>query len=341
MKRHIIYIVLLAIAVAGIVLTIVRYDAWFVEQAEPEYTIGEARNEILTYGFDSTMMVSFRDSIKTTNSQEIKTDGGAAQYHVNRVAKESARVRKILVLGDIQDKSEEEAKITNSLLKGIVEEEHPDLIIQTGDLIERPMQSAWDRMSVDFDSIVPRIPLVVALGNHDYHKGLRNRVDIRALYAYPYFGHKNIKKAATAQITLIKDTLDLFIIDSNRSVTDIFRQSTWLKNALDSSTAEHKILVSHHPLRSTKSWWNNLFVRLAIETVAKRGGVEVVFAGHEHTYSHIEKGYHQVVSHFSAKDYDGEGEKGRHYAIVEVEDNTLRVRVFDENKKLVDSFFTE
>lgn len=339
MKRHIIYIVFLAIVIAGVVLTIVRYDAWFVEQPEPSYSIGETRNEILTYGFDTTMVISFRDSMRTANSQEIITDGGVAQYHVNRVSKETPRVRRILVLGDIQDQSKDDAKITNSLLKKIVAEEHPDLILQTGDLIERPVQCAWDRMAIDFDSIVPSVPLIVALGNHDYHKGLRNRVDLRALYAYPYFGHRKVKKAATAQITLIKDTLDLFIIDSNRSVIDLFRQSTWLKNALDSSTAKHKILISHHPFRSSKSRWNNLFVRLAFETVAKRGGVKVLFAGHEHTYLHTDEEYHQVIAHFSAKDYDGDGEKGRHYVIVDVEDNVLNVRVFNEDAEMIDNFF--
>lgn len=339
MKRHIIYIVLFAVLAFGIVLTIVRYDAWFVEPEEPQYSIGAVRNEILTYGYDSTMVISFRDSVKTANSQEIRTGGGVAQYHVNRVAKSEPKIRRILVLGDIQDKSEEDAKVTNFLLKEIVSEERPDLIIQTGDLIERPMQSAWDRMSVAFDSIVPEIPLVVALGNHDYHKGLRSRVDVRALYSYPYFGHKKVKKAATAQIVLIKDTLDLFIIDSNRSVVDLFRQSTWLKNALDSSTAMHKILVTHHPLRSSKSRWNNLFVRLAIETVARRGGIDVVFAGHEHTFMHTDEGYHQVISHFSAKDYGGAGVSGRHFVMVDVMSNALNVRIFDVDKKMIDNFF--
>lgn len=118
----------------------------------------------------------------------------------------------------------------------------------------------------------------------------------------------------------------------------MFRQSGWLNSELQGSTARFKIVALHHPMRSEVSWWNNLFVRLAFENLVEKYGVQLVVCGHEHYYNHREGDYHQIVSHFSKKEYGGQGEAGRHYTTAEIADNTLRVKVFEESGKMVEQF---
>jgi len=301
--KKIIYIVLALILVGGAALTWYRWDAWFVEPVESCDEVIECR--------------------------------------INTLTSDTVEVRRFVVFGDIQDRDNEMALETRSRISEIVRREQPQMILQTGDLFERQNQASWNRVAVSLNDIMDSVPLVVALGNHDYHKGLIHKPDKRIYEAFPYFGTTDIEKPAVAHFVLLKDTLDLFILDSNRGIIDLFRQSGWLHNQLQGSTALYKIVALHHPMRSEVSWWNNLFVRMAFEGLVEEFGVQVVFSGHDHYYAHRESDYHQVVTHFSKKEYNTSGEAGRHYSIVEIVGKNLMVKVFDDSDRVVEKFIVK
>jgi len=300
MAKKIIYITLSLLLAGGIILTCIRWDAWFVEPDEP-----------------CDMVIPIR---------------------VNTLTTDTLNIHRILVFGDIQDRDLDMAAETHDQLQAIIQKHKPELILQTGDLFERQTDASWSRVALAFNDVMDSVPLVVALGNHDYHKGLIHKPDRRIYEAFPYFGTTDVDHPAVARFTLIPDTLDLFILDSNRGIIDLFRQSGWLHNELQSSTAHFKVLALHHPMRSEHSWWNNLFVRLAFETLTKRFGVQLVLCGHEHYYSHKQPGYHQIVSHFSKKDYSSDGIPGRHFITLEIIHNNLMVKVFDDSGREVEKF---
>lgn len=299
MKRNwVLYIVLTVVLLGGAILTAVRWNAWFVEPVETCDEVMECR--------------------------------------VNTLAGDTFSFRKILVLGDVQDRDMEMASETHERINEVVGREQPDLILQTGDLFERQTQASWNRVAVAFNDVMDSVPMVVALGNHDYHKGLVHKPDKLMYETFGYFGTKDIDKPAVAHFVLSPDTLDLFILDSNRGIVNLFRESGWLNEELQSSTAQFKIVALHHPLRSEVSWWNNLFVRLAFESLVKRHGVQLVLCGHEHCYSHKQMDYHQIIAHFSKKDYENAGETGRRYVTVEIAGNNLMVKVFDDHGCLIE-----
>lgn len=329
------------LAVALGVLTFVRREAWFGNPPEPEYTIDTVTNRLLTFNTDSSLVYTYRDNLRTDQSQHIRSRGGQAEYHIIRAHLDTPRYRTILVLGDIQSPSDEEAHIAGQALRRAVRLHNPDLILQLGDLIERPTQQAWSRMAITFDSVDTVIPLIAVLGNHDYLKGLDPEPDIRTYWAFPYFADKSADRPAVAQICLVKDTLDLFIIDSNRSIIDLYRQSAWLNHALAESTARRKLLLTHHPLRSSKSALNNLFVRLAFDGLVRQYGIDLVLSGHEHTYLHTEEPYHQIITNFSGKNYQARGAKGRHYLIIRREANSLIIKAYDADDRETESFSIE
>lgn len=299
-KKKIICISLSLLLAGGILLTYIRWNAWFVEPAESCDEVIECR--------------------------------------INTLTKDTVEVRRFVVLGDIQDCDMEMAEETRERLMTIVEREKPQMILQTGDLFERQNQASWNRMAVTMNDVMDSVPLIVALGNHDYHKGLIHKPDKRIYEAFPYFGTTDIEKPATAHFVLLRDTLDLFILDSNRGIIDLFRQSGWLHDELQGSTALYKIVVLHHPMRSEMSWWNNLFVRMAFEGLVREFGVQLVFSGHDHYYAHREGDYHQVVTHFSKKEYNTSGKAGRHYSTVEIAGKNLMVKVFDDSNRVVEKF---
>jgi len=300
MLKKTIYIILAVVVVGCGVLTWYRWDAWFVEPIE-----------------ECDEVIPIR---------------------VNTLEGDTFEISKMVVFGDIQDRDMEMAEETRVRLGEIMMREHPQMILQTGDLFERQNQASWNRVAVSFNDIMDSVPLVVALGNHDYHKGLIHKPDRRIYEAFPYFGTKDVEQPAVAHFVLLKDTLDLFILDSNRGVIDLFRESGWLHNQLQGSTAKFKVVVLHHPMRSEVSWWNNLFVRMAFEGLVKEFGVQLVMCGHEHYYSHKTLEYHQIVAHFSKKEYEDSGKPGRHYVLLETGGNTLMVKVFDDSGCMVEKF---
>ena len=301
MKRKLLlYILLIGILAGGVTLMAVRWNAWFVEPVEPCDDVVECR--------------------------------------VNTLTEDTLSIKKILVLGDVQDRDMVTAVETQERINEIVNRERPELILQTGDLFERQTQASWNRVAVAFNDVMDSVPMVVALGNHDYHKGVVHKPDKRMYEAFGYFGTKDIDKPAVAHFVLSPDTLDLFILDSNRGIISLFRQSGWLNDVLQGSTAKFKVVALHHPMRSEVSWWNNLFVRLAFESMVKRHGVQLVLCGHEHYYNHKQLGYHQIIAHFSKKDYGSAGVAGRHYVTVEIKGNDLMVKAFDDCGRKVGEF---
>lgn len=300
MAKRIFYITLTAVLVGGVVLMAVRWKAWFVEPVEICDAVIECR--------------------------------------INTLMGDTVEIHKLLILGDVQDRDMDMALETKEHIDKIVNREHPDMILQTGDLFERQTQASWNRVAVAFNDVMDSIPMVVVLGNHDYHKGLIHKPDKRIYKAFDYFGTTDVDRPAVAHFVLVKDTLDLFILDSNRDVIKLFQQSGWLNKELQGSTAKYKILALHHPMRSEISWWNNLFVRIAFEELVKRYEVQLVVCGHEHIYSHKKYTYHQIVTHFSKKEYGDSEDTGRVYMTAEVADNDLRVKVFDEKGKIIENF---
>jgi len=85
-----------------------------------------------------------------------------------------------------------------------------------------------------------------------------------------------------------------FALDSNYLSKD---QLDWLGKELDSSGSDWKICFFHHPLYSSgKTHGSALETRAVLEPMFVRGGVSVVFTGHDHIYERVKP--QQGIAHF-------------------------------------------
>jgi hypothetical protein len=114
------------------------------------------------------------------------------------------------------------------------------------------------------------IPFYAALGNHDQPDN-RN---------YPQFNMNGQR-----YYSFVKGPARFFIFDTNFLDP---KQLEWIDEALGASKDEWKIAVFHHPLYSDGDRHGpSVSMRVLLEPLFVRHGVDVVFSGHEHIYERI------------------------------------------------------
>ena len=149
-----------------------------------------------------------------------------------------------------------------------------EFVITTGDNIVGDHDDA-DDLAEKFE--IPFRPLLessvrfyASLGNHDRPTNIYYPPFNMGGQRYYTFANRNVR---------------FFILDSNR--LDAV-QVSWLEDALGRSTDDWRICVFHHPLYSDgKRHGPSLELRVILEPILVRGGVDVVFSGHDHVYERL------------------------------------------------------
>ncbi len=246
-----------------------------------------------------------------------------------------------MFVGDVQDTI---GGIANKLL---IEAwaHHPDVefLVCGGDLTERPANQYWAETFRTLDSIGQSLPILNITGNHDYLKGVLQRLERRFPLVFSYF--LDSKVGDNMVYTLKYGNTQLFVLDSNREFFYLWTQRQWLQQQLEQSTAKWKILLLHHPLYSIKGK-NNAVQRWMFDDLVRRYGVDLVLQGHEHAYARMIGGSYKngapaipvyTVSHCSPKNYrihfdehfDKFGISSRYYQTVTVSGDTLTMATYD------------
>ena len=120
-----------------------------------------------------------------------------------------------------------------------------------------------------------------SLGNHDNPRNAQYEPFHMGGERYYTFNRKNTR---------------FFVLDSNQMDP---KQLAWIDNALTQSQDEWKICYFHHPLYSNGGrHGSNVQLRVALEPLLVRHGVNLVFSGHDHIYERLtpQKGITYFVS---------------------------------------------
>jgi len=106
-----------------------------------------------------------------------------------------------------------------------------------------------------------------SLGNHDNQN---NRF------------YKNFNMGGERYYTYAKKNVRFFVLDSNQMDP---KQRAWLDDALRQSQEEWKICYFHHPLYSDAGrHGSDVALRVSLEPLLTKYGVNVVLSGHDHVY---------------------------------------------------------
>ena len=149
-----------------------------------------------------------------------------------------------------------------------------DFVITTGDNIVGSQDGPADfaeKFERPFQTLLAAgIPFYATLGNHDKAS---NR-------SYPPW-NMNGRRYYTFAVKNVR----FFALDSNRPDR---AELAWVVEALRSSNEEWKICYFHHPLYSNGVRHGPaLELRVLLEPILVRHGVDVVFSGHDHVYERL------------------------------------------------------
>ena len=120
-----------------------------------------------------------------------------------------------------------------------------------------------------------------ALGNHDRQE---NR------------DYEPFNMGGERYYTYARNNARFFVLDSNYLDAP---QLAWIESQLKSATEDWKICYFHHPLYSDgKTHGSSVDLRVKLEPLFVRYGVNVVFSGHDHVYERLtpQKGIQYFVS---------------------------------------------
>ena len=210
-----------------------------------------------------------------------------------------------------------------------------EIVITTGDNIIGDQDDPSDlseKFERPFRALLDAgVRFYASLGNHDK----------QASRLYPPFNMNGQR-----YYTFAKKSVRFFVLDTNRLDR---QQLAWFEQELRSSTEDWKICSFHHPLYSHGlTHGPSLELRVMLEPILVRHGVDAVFSGHDHIYERLkpQKGIHYFVAGAGGQHERGiqpgpataaSFEEDRSFMAVEVSGNQLYFQAISRAGAIVDA----
>jgi predicted MPP superfamily phosphohydrolase len=241
---------------------------------------------------------------------------------------------KFAVIGD--NGNGDRAQYEVGALMAATHEKYPfEFVIMLGDNMygSQTPKDFERKFELPYKALLDRdVKFYAALGNHDNQENRFYKpwnMNGERFYSY--------KKGDVRFFVLDTDYLDS-------------KQRDWIERELKDSTDKWKIVYFHHPLYSSGGrHGSEVDLRVILEPLFVKYGVNVVFQGHDHIYERLkpQKGIYYFVegasgqlrrgdlrkTDLTASGYDQE----QTFMIVEIDDDTLHFQTIARSGKIVDA----
>lgn len=175
-------------------------------------------------------------------------------------------------------------KATANLMKKVIKEEKADLVILTGDLIDKKCRTKKDiKNSIEAIALIMeknKVPWCIVFGNHDDEMGLMSKEEMMDLYrSFPHnissHGPKDISGIGNYNLLVRnsktnKPIFNIYLLDSGSyGPKEIggygwinFSQIQWYRELSEELRKEHRspmpsLMFTHIPLPEFKNLWNS------------------------------------------------------------------------------------
>ena len=250
MKRIIGWIIGLCLLAGGATTCAIRWEAWFGNPPEPEWTGEKITHQFITMNNDSVLRVLQRDTLS------------------------------FLLLGDIHN------ALTNDQM-ATLSERHSDIQFwaQMGDWMERPYL-CYEQMMYQslLGTRLDSLPIVAIPGNHEYLKGVVKTLPEHWKTIFPNPQNGPARFVGTTYFVDFPQ-LRLIAIDTDglHRMSDYTQVAFWLKKTLRDAGDKFTTVMMHHPVYSTAKGRQNPLIWLTFYDAMREA--DVVFSGHDHNYA--------------------------------------------------------
>ena len=250
MKKIIGWIIGLCILAGGATVSAIRWEAWFGNPPEPEWTGEKITHQFITMNNDSVLRALQRDTLS------------------------------FLLLGDIHN------SLTNDQMAAL-SQRHTDIQFwaQMGDWMERPYLYYEQMMYQSLlDTRLDSLPIIAIPGNHEYLKGVVKTLPEhwKTIFPNPQNGPARFL-GTTYYVDFPQLRLIALDTDGLHRISDYTQVAFWLKNTLRNAGKKFTMVMMHHPVYSSAEGRNNPLMWLAFHSAMREA--DVVFSGHDHNYA--------------------------------------------------------
>jgi 3',5'-cyclic AMP phosphodiesterase CpdA len=214
----------------------------------------------------------------------------------------------------------------------------PDAVFHVGDLVENGfLESQWTTFNEITQNLRTNALFYPALGNHEHQSRL----------FFDNFELPNNEQWYSVEVNRVH----FVILNTCVAIGPGTEQYLWLESDISNVTDSIRFIavVMHHPPYSTgQHVEDELGLRQSIVPLFQQFGVDIVFSGHDHTYEHSLCGnIHYVVTggggaplHNQTRTHECSilFSKTYHFCKLSTIGNSLYVKVYDAESRLIDQF---
>jgi predicted phosphodiesterase len=250
MKRWVGLIIALVLLIATTIVCSLRWQAWFGNPDEPEWTEPKIDHRFITFNNDSVLHALQCDTLS------------------------------FILLGDIHN------SLSNSDMS-LLSERHTNIQFwaQMGDWMERPYLY-YEQMIYQslLGTRLDSIPIVAIPGNHEYLKGVVKTLPKHWKTIFPNLQNGPARFLGTSYYIDFPH-LRLIAIDTDglHRVSDYTQVGFWLTKTLREAGKKFTVVMMHHPVYSTAEGRSNSMMWAAFHSAMREA--DVVFSGHDHNYA--------------------------------------------------------
>ena len=250
MRRWIGWIIGLCLLAGGATVCAIRWQAWFGNPPEPQWTEQTITHQFITMNNDSVLRLLQRDTLS------------------------------FLLLGDIHN------SLTQEHMAALAQR-HSDIHFwaQLGDWMERPYHY-YEQMIYQslLGTGMDTLPIVAIPGNHEYLKGVVKTLPQHWKTIFPN-PHNGPARFLGTSYYVDFPHLRLIAIDPDglHRMSDYTQVAFWLKKTLREAGEKFTIVMMHHPVYSTAEGRFNPLMWLAFHGPMREA--DIVFSGHDHNYA--------------------------------------------------------
>lgn len=223
----------------------------------------------------------------------------------------------------------------------MVDREQIDFAVHTGDMVQQGgVKGEWLQFFQIERPLLVDTPIVPAIGNHDVSG--RN-------YFQRYFLH-DLWAADRNYFVLDWGNLRLLVLDTGIECRDGCAQYAFAERALREGERKHQLMaiMLHYPPYSSGEHGSQLEVQRPVAALARKHGVELVIAGHDHDYERTRSidGTTYMVSGsggapirpVSPRSFTAEARTEPHYVLVDVESDRMILRAVNLQGDTFDTY---